>query len=103
MSEELEPVKLWTCGDEKLREEIDTLRKQVEQLLVIQRDWGILAEERLDYENNLAELQRKLDIAVRALVKYSDESNWNEYTYDDGKYAGSQLAQNALAEIDDVK
>ena len=48
-------------------------------------------------------LRKQLKKAAGALRKYSDDNNWNEYTYCDGEYVGGQLAKKALSEIEEMK
>jgi hypothetical protein len=46
---------------------------------------------------------KQLEVAMRTLEKYSFLKNWNEYTYYDGEYAGSKLAEITLAEINKIR
>ena len=46
---------------DSLRAELSAAQAQVTQLQIIQKDWGILAEERLEYENNLEAMKKRLE------------------------------------------
>ena len=52
------------------------------------------------------ELEKKLEIAVKALEIYADENNWIEdlgYGYNNKFPEGSDVAQKALAKIKEIK
>ena len=52
------------------------------------------------------ELEKKLEIAVKALEKYADDNNWIDdlgYGYNNKFTEGSDVAQEALAKIKEIK
>ena len=55
------------------------------------------------YQKECDTIRKQSDVAMKALEKYSFLKNWNEYTYYDGEYAGSKLAEIALTEIKRIR
>ena len=63
-----------------------------------------LADVYSSYLDDIEQLQKKLDIAKKALKRYEDKQNWDIRGVSFMKYnKGFTIAQKALKEIEEVK
>lgn len=87
-------------------EYIYSIKAELDEMTADSKQVSDYADEAIEdaskFLNERNALQVKLDIVVEALKKYSDDKNWNRYTYYDGEYVGGQLAQEALKKLEDM-